>query len=117
MPMQHGDYAVCHQYDINEIADVLVNGYIFSRDNEACVAQTEFVCYHGQQRVHFVGKYEKIDEDFAIICRTLGRDGIKLKNINYSRQDTGGLTADSARRLERFYAEDMEVFQYDRYNL
>lgn len=64
--------------------------------------------------VDFVGRFERIEEDFATVARRLGKD-VELPRINRSRVEGDYREAYSAAMraaVERVYAADIKAFGY-----
>ncbi|RMF76834.1 MAG: chondroitin 4-O-sulfotransferase [Acidobacteria bacterium] len=78
--------------------------------------QADFVCdATGRLRVDFVGKFERLAEDFDAVCRRLGRRA-ELPHLNRSaprRRDPRETLPDAARRrVAEVYRRDFELFGY-----
>lgn len=45
--------------------------------------QIEFISENNEILVNFIGRYERLEDDFIIICETLGLKDLKLKRLGY----------------------------------
>jgi hypothetical protein len=69
----------------------------------------------GRLLVDFVGRYERLDEDFVLVCRRLGLDAT-LPRLNRSRPDgeyRAYYTPCARRLVEEHFRKDIELFGYD----
>ena len=76
--------------------------------------QSEFVTdAEGRVIVDFVGRFERLAEDFAHVCRTIGVEA-ELPHVNPSRHaDYRTYYSDHSRALvAEHFAEDIERFGY-----
>jgi hypothetical protein len=70
---------------------------------------------HGRLIVDFIGRYERLDRDFADICR---RIGVPLATLPHRRQAVDRADYrryyddDTAERVARHFADDIERFGY-----
>ncbi len=69
--------------------------------------------YLGRMAVRIL-RFERLADDFAELCRTLGLGALKLDKINASRRPKyrDVLDADLAAEVGRIYAEDADRFGY-----
>jgi hypothetical protein len=70
-------------------------------------------CYLGRMPVRIL-RFERLADDFAVLCRTLGLGTLTLDKINTSRRPKyrDVLDADLAAEVGRIYAEDVDRFGY-----
>ena len=65
--------------------------------------------------VDFVGRFERLESDFALICRRLGVDG-GLPHLNRTRRSGPGYrdyyTDETRSLVEQVYRRDVELFGY-----
>jgi hypothetical protein len=78
--------------------------------------QHEFLELGGGLVMDFVGRVERIDDDFATVCERLGVQA-RLGRLNETREKHAALgtyyTSDAVeRRVRDFYARDFELFGY-----
>jgi chondroitin 4-sulfotransferase 11 len=76
--------------------------------------QSEFVTDRfGGMAMDFVGRYERLNEDFDVICEKLGMD-VKLPHLNSSKRvGYREFYTDRSRDVvAEIYARDVELFQY-----
>jgi hypothetical protein len=71
----------------------------------------------GQISVKYLGRYERLAEDFGEICRRIGLSGVELPIFNKSqlRTDPGyrdQYTAAMRHRIERVFHREIEVLGY-----
>ena len=68
----------------------------------------------GQVAVDFVGRFERLAEDFAQICAWLGRSNLSLPKLKSSdRRDYAGYYTPELRDLvAKHFADDIEEFDY-----
>lgn len=88
--------------------------YIEWRVREDRHLQSEFVTNEGGRIiVDFVGRFERLGEDFGHVCRVVGIDA-ELPHVNPSRHDDyRTYYSERARRLvAEHFAEDIERFGY-----
>jgi len=78
--------------------------------------QHEFLELGGKLVMDFVGRVERIEDDFAAVCDRLGMQG-DLRRLNVARDGHAALgayyTSDAVeRRVRDFYARDFQLFGY-----
>ncbi len=88
-------------------------------DSIHVVPQTRFLHspVYGYDAIDFIGRFERIQEDFKIVCDAMGKAGAALSHENR----TAGGKADYRRdytdamrtAVELFYREDIKVLDYD----
>jgi hypothetical protein len=67
----------------------------------------------GRPAMDFVGRFERIGEDFAVIADRLGIEArLPHRNANPGVRWRDFYTEDIRREVRRFYAEDFEAFGY-----
>ena len=96
------------------IAPMTFDEYIEWRVIEDRRLQKEFVVDdNGQQTVDFVGRYERLSEDFQYVCDTLGLNAT-LPHVNSSsRNDYRTYYNERTRRLvEEHFKEDIDFFGF-----
>lgn len=106
------------QYE--NIDDFVINGLLRGvlRNHLLFLPQSEFVCKgNGDLAVDFLGRYERIDEDFVVVATQLGISPelpVLNKNKNsffyYREQYKSQEAIDSVRQI---YAQDCCVFGYE----
>jgi hypothetical protein len=77
--------------------------------------QKKFIFSHsGEQLVKYIGKYERLDQDFKLICSKLGIS-TELPQLNvYRNKDYKTYYNDKTIQLVRnFCSSDIETFDYD----
>lgn len=100
------------QHDL--IAPMTFDEYIVWRVSEDRKLQKEFVVNeNGQQIVDFIGRYERLSEDFQHICDVLGLHAT-LPHLNKSsRRDYRTYYNEKTRRLvEENFKEDIDFFGF-----
>lgn len=77
------------------------------------VPQTEWLTIDGRIAADFVGRFEKMGDDFREVCRRLGRD-VTLPHHNASRHRDYRTCYDdaTAARVGEVYRTDVEAFGY-----
>jgi hypothetical protein len=76
--------------------------------------QTDFICdADGKILMDFVGRYERLDEDFAVVAKTLHRN-VALPVTNVSRRSgyVDYYTAETRDLVGRLYGSDVAAFDY-----
>jgi len=65
-------------------------------------------------KIDFYGTYENLGQDFNIVLRSLGLPEMSLLHLNKSKRSdyTDYYDFDTKRRVEEFYKEDFEFFNY-----
>jgi Sulfotransferase family len=90
--------------------------YIRWRCAEDVHLQKEFLFSDdGEQLVTFIGKYERLDEDFREICSAIGIDA-SLPRLNESAAHTRYqeyYTPETIELVREAFADDIEVFGYE----
>ncbi|HEY2082219.1 MAG TPA: sulfotransferase family 2 domain-containing protein [Verrucomicrobiae bacterium] len=78
--------------------------------------QCHFVCLKGNQpALDFVGRYEKLESDFAFICRRLNIESKLVeanRNASRERDYREYYTEDTRRIVGEIYADDAQAFAY-----
>jgi hypothetical protein len=69
----------------------------------------------GRLIVKFVGRFERLDEDFATVCDTVGVKRIKLPHLNRSTADDYRqyYSAETRDIVADWCREDIDAFGYD----
>lgn len=77
------------------------------------LAEPPQVAYLGARQVHVL-RYERLQSDFAAMCRTLGLENVTLDRLNASRRPSYRdlLDADLVAEIGRIYAADVDRFGY-----
>ena len=77
--------------------------------------QAAWVCFDGNLKVDFVGRFESLSSDFSHICQSVGIDVPQLKKVrvssnsdNYKQQYSPRMVA----IVEDVYKKDIELFGY-----
>jgi hypothetical protein len=77
--------------------------------------QSRWICDDdGRVLVDFVGRFERLEADFAEVCRRLGRTA-ELPHLKKSSEGSGSRALydrESAAIVEEVFAEDLERFGY-----
>lgn len=76
--------------------------------------QTDFICDgEGKLLMDFVGRYERLDQDFAVVAKRLHRP-VALPVINASRRSAYAdyYTPETRDLVGRFYGADIAAFDY-----
>jgi hypothetical protein len=77
--------------------------------------QSRWICdAGGHTLVDFVGRFERLEADFAEVCRRLGREA-ELPHLKKSSEGSGSRAmydAESAAVVAEVFAEDLERFGY-----
>ena len=60
----------------------------------------------------FIGRYERLDLDFARLLKFLGRDPVALPEINRSKGKQPALSAKALETIAKLYADDMNALGY-----
>lgn len=82
------------------------------------VPQTDFLCLPGQDQiaVDFVGRFERIELDFATVCSHIGRS-VELPHHNATKAGLApyrnAYTSASRRIVAAVYRRDIEMFGYE----
>lgn len=76
--------------------------------------QHEFICdLFGRPLVDFIGRFERIDEDYRAICARLGISSpLQESNIGFHRDYRVAFTAEMIHAVERHYRADIKMFRY-----
>ncbi|MGI9518772.1 MAG: sulfotransferase family 2 domain-containing protein [Pirellulaceae bacterium] len=71
--------------------------------------------YHGLQHIEFIGRFERLPADFALVARTLALSIRELPHSNWTeRTHYRDYFDDRTRRLaEELYADDLEQLKYE----
>lgn len=91
--------------------------YLEWRVNEDLHLQKEFVTNDdGEIILDFVGKMETLNNDFKIICESLSLPQVILPHANKSNRQSSDqyYTSYSSSLIEKYFAEDIELFGYSR---
>lgn len=89
--------------------------YVDWRVNGHVSLQSDFICNKiGDTIVDFVGRFERMEADFRLICNTLGVSNIQLPKSNTSTHLSYTHYYDDVTRKQigLAYAEDIERFSY-----
>ncbi|MBC8202441.1 MAG: sulfotransferase family 2 domain-containing protein [Planctomycetes bacterium] len=84
------------------------------KKDDSFYLQKSYVCdSNGTQLVNYIGKQEKLSEDFAHVCKNIGI-GTTLPKFNVSRKSSykDHYTNDTKKLVETLYEEDIEYFKY-----
>jgi len=75
--------------------------------------QHEWVCVNGSVAVDFVGRFERMEEDFAAVCERLGVSAALPHHNASARRDYRTYYSDATARLVgEIYRRDAELFDY-----
>jgi Sulfotransferase family len=101
--------------EMGSFAAFMRSEYGTSMINEVgCTDMLEWICEDGQVIVDFIGRYERLDDDWQEICRRIGVEPIELLHKNRSSHEGyRDLYDDASRRLvaDRFQGT-IEKFGY-----
>lgn len=77
--------------------------------------QHTFICDASSPAVDFVGRFEQLEEDFAIVCERIGIPTGDLPHLVQSRHGhyTEYYTPKTRDAVARVYARDIDIFGYD----
>ena len=100
------------QHDL--ISPMTFDKYIEWRVTEDRRLQKEFVVDgNGQQIVDFIGRYERLSQDFQHVCNVLELDTTLPHKNPSSRRDYRIYYSEKSRRLvEEHFKEDLDFFGY-----
>jgi hypothetical protein len=91
-------------------------GYLqFVCDNkEVIFLQKEFICDNdGKQLVNYIGKQEKLGEDFTHVCETIGiKATLPVFNVSRKSIYKDHYTQETKKIVEKLYEEDIDYFKY-----
>ena len=87
--------------------------YIRWRCDGNAQIQSDLLTWKDQLAVDFVGRFESLEQDFALICRQLGVRS-RLPRLNRTRRDDYRSYYDDQTRemVEQAFREDLERFSY-----
>jgi chondroitin 4-sulfotransferase 11 len=78
--------------------------------------QTELLSINGELKMDFVGRFERLQEDFDIICKTIKIE-TKLLKLNVGEYDNTNYrvhyTDEAKNAIEKLYKSDIEMFNYE----
>lgn len=109
------DTVLCHYPDF----DSFVHGWLSPQSIQSWVhfrPQHTFFCdAHGQAQVDFVGRFERLEQDFAVVAERLGCSR-PLARVNASERGDYRryYTPEMRRIVAEVYARDIELLGYDR---
>jgi Sulfotransferase family len=98
-------------YRLPGLADMQVREHHFR-------PQYSFVCFgrSGAPQVNFIGRFERLEEDFQEVCARLGRTAT-LRSSNRSKRRPSdyrdAYDAEMVARVEKAYRRDIELFGYE----
>ena len=84
----------------------------YQRQYEYCIDED------GNELLDFVGSFERLDQDVAILCKKLGIkfNGVPVVNKSFWREDPkyrSYYNQDSRKFVEKHFAKDLEVLGYE----
>jgi len=77
--------------------------------------QTQWICdANGKVIVDFIGKFEHLSDDFAAVCKTIGRPEVQLPHLKQSKRASyrDYYTGESKDIVAKWFASDIELFEY-----
>lgn len=88
--------------------------YIDWATNGGMKTQKSYIVDHeGALVIDYVGRFERLSEDFAAICEQIGiRNRLPHKNKSSRRSFSGYFSAETDRKVRNYFAEDFEYFEY-----
>ena len=108
-----------HQFNDRYTGNMSFNEFVqVFHTREIMLKQSSFVTdLGGRLLVDFVGRYERLQADFDLVCERLGLPGRTLPRVNAS-----GAASEVGERLDRasldiindYFAPDFELFGYER---
>lgn len=113
----HRDYNLLINAGPDECVRLLIGGYL-RHNKTVCVWRPQVDWLYdedGTLLVDFIGRHERLDEDFSTICERIGVKGKSLPRLNESKSSTGSkgsLSDESMRLLRLYYARDFELLGY-----
>ena len=89
--------------------------YIRWRCAEEARFQNEWVCAEdGERLVKFIGRYERLDDDFRTICTRIGVDAtLPVMNVSRTKPYQSYYTDETRELVRRTFAPDIEMFGYE----
>jgi len=80
------------------------------------LTQLDWISHDGERVVEFVGRFENIECDFAVVCERIGSDAeLKMKNRNHSLRSNyrDYYTRETRDLVADMFREDIEAFGYE----
>ncbi|MDZ7771651.1 MAG: sulfotransferase family 2 domain-containing protein [Balneolaceae bacterium] len=90
--------------------------YVFWRCQEEVRLQKNMICSEeGDVLVDYVGRFERLEEDFAEVCRHIGLPSLSLPrtNVSNTRPYRTFYDRESRKWVEEAFAPDIEMFGYE----
>lgn len=89
--------------------------YIHWRCAEEVRFQKDFLFLpDGKQLVDFIGRYERLEEDFQAICRRIGISAtLPRLNVSKTRSYQSYYSSETMELVRRSFAPDIELFSYE----
>jgi len=75
-------------------------------------SQNKFLCYKEKLVVDFVGKFEKLDQDWDVLARQFELSPLPHINKTEKKPIDHYYSYDLAKRIRDRYAKDIELFNY-----
>ncbi len=84
------------------------------RNHPLFIPQSEFVVGAEQEiMVDYLGRYERLEEDFAVVARRLGIEGRLIKSNSSTLDEDRYVLQASIDAIAEIYAQDIMIFKYD----
>ena len=116
---KHRLYDLLCQSSLNDAAHYLVEGRLRPyTTNGFYLFDPQYAWIYddaGRCRVDFVGRYERLEQDFAEVCKHIGQPGLSLPHVNQSTQQAAyrdHYDAETRHLIAVYYEQDIEAFQY-----
>ncbi len=90
-------------------------GYIRWRCDKEVRFQKDFIfSENGEQLVDFIGKYERLDDDFADICTRIGiSTSLPKINVSKTKPYQEYYTPETVELVRQTFEPDIRIFHYD----
>jgi chondroitin 4-sulfotransferase 11 len=85
--------------------------------NEMMLKQSDFIATHrGELLVDFVGRFENLQQDFALVCSKLDITAEHLPRVKVSKIDDAAeaMSASSRQIINDYFSQDFDMFGYDK---
>ena len=91
-----------------------VDSFRCSKCNSAIPLQLDMIRIKGKTMMDFIGRYERLQEDFDKVCGFINvkRQQLPRKNISYRKNYKEYFDEDTRKMVERQFSEDIEFFGY-----
>ena len=116
MDRQWAEANLCHYHDF----DSFVRGWVNPENIRSCVhfyPQHYFICDGALNiKMDYIGRFEQIDTDVAVVQKTLGMPVQPLSKVNVTDKRNRALgiyTEETKDIVSRVYAQDIALFHYE----